>query len=166
MGKRATKSTALRGLEGGRSHSLAKSEKVAEEEVTPRNIMPDCPDYLGEEAVKFWDKHAPIAHEMGTLKEADGDAFGVFCQVAARLIAIGRFIDEENPSMIQTKTRIDSVTGAEDTEFKTSPYVVMEKQYMQLFRMYAKEFGFTPVGRVGLTAPKPKGGGGIGELLD
>ena len=35
-------------------------------------------------------------------------------------------------------------------ENKQSPYVVMEKQYYQLFRMFAKEFGLTPVGRIGL----------------
>ena len=123
-----------------------KPEDVEEIEVKPPRGMPECPDYLVGEAIGFWKKYAPMAHKMGTLTKADADTFAVLCQIAHRLIAIARFINEENPSMVQTNTRIDSATGVESVEFKTSPYVVMERQYMQLFRLYAKEFGFTPVG--------------------
>jgi len=136
MPKRPIKPTKLRALEGGRSHSLPKPEDVLESEPQPRPKAPKCPPDLDKEAKKAWRKLAPTLERLGLLTEADGWAFANLCQIRSRLVAIHKFL-KRAPALVQDNQ-------------KPSPLVVLERQYYQIFRMYAAEFGLTPRGRVGL----------------
>jgi len=120
------------------------------DEPKPRPLAPGCPDDIDDEAQGVWKRLAPKLERMGLLCETDGDAFANLCQIRARLIVIHKFIKEQNASLVQEIER-PSPDGGVKYELKASPYVVMEKQYYQLFRMYATEFGLTPRGRVGLS---------------
>lgn len=156
MSKRAYKPTKLRSLEGGRSNSLPKPDMV--NEVKPYPKAPDCSKELSEEAQRAWDKLVPKLERLGLLTEVDGEAFGNLCEIYSRLVAIRTYLNKENASLVQ-QTERPAPDGGTYYEFKKSPYVTMELQYLQAFRMYAKEFGLTPVGRVGLSVGTDEGEG-------
>ena len=73
-------------------------------------------------------------------------------------VCINNFIKKQNASLVQEIER-PSPDGGVKYELKASPYVVMEKQYHQLFRLYAAEFGLTPRGRSGLSVGDNKDDG-------
>jgi hypothetical protein len=64
-------------------------------------------------------------------------------------VACRKFINAENASLVAEVHKPDQ-DGGMRIEYKPSPYVVMEKQYMEIYRHHANEFGLTPRGRVGL----------------
>ena len=61
----------------------------------------------------------------------------------------GRGFTGSNKSLYQEVIKPDPDGGVR-RELKESHYSSMLRQYYGHFRMYAKEFGLTPVGRVGL----------------
>jgi len=132
-------------------------------EPKPRPVAPKCPTDIDGEAKRVWKRLAPKLEKMGLLCDTDGDAFANLCQIRSRLIAIHRFIKQKNVSLIQ-KTERPTPDGGVQYELKPSPFVIMEKQYYQLFRMYAAEFGLTPRGRVGLSVGTREDDGD--DLLD
>jgi len=127
--------------------------------------MPKCPADIDKDAKATWKELAPIVHRMGMLTEVDGPAFANLCQIRGRIIQINKFIKRENPSLVQVKRKIDPETGQDITEFVPSPYEVMARQYYELFRKYASEFGLTPRGRVGLAVVGKDSDDDFGDLL-
>ncbi len=145
MAKRAYKTTRLKVLEGNRS----RKKNLGQGEPQPRPVEPQCPADLDAEARRVWNEIAPRLERLGLLTENDGDMLAVLCQIRSRLAAIHGFIRDGNASLVQERVTIDGA-GVEHIEIKASPYAVMEKQYYQIFRMYAREFGMSPLGRSGL----------------
>lgn len=123
---------------------------LPENEPKPHPTSPQCPGDIDTQAKKTWHRLAPKLERLGLLSEIDGDAFAHLCQIRSRLIAIHNFIKNKNKSLVQVTER-PAPDGGVIMEFKPSAYVVMEKQYYQLFRMYAAEFGLSPRGRAGLS---------------
>lgn len=162
MAKKAYKPTSLRALEGGRSRSLPKPEDVDEPKPIPK--APSCPSDLDSGAKAVWKKLAPKLEKLGLLTETDGDNFAIVCQIRSRLKSIHKFIKEENPSLVQEIQKPDP-DGGTRIEYKPSPYVVMEKQYYQLFRLAAAEFGLSPRSRVGLSVGAGKEDDSGADLL-
>ena len=165
MGKRASKPTQLRVLENSRSEKGEKPEVTLAKEPQPTVAEPEPPVHLDKKAKSVWKKLAPQLLELKLLTEIDGAAFGMLCQQISRIDSIHKFINKNNQSLIQEKITIDG-SGQEHSEYKPSAYVVMEKQYYQIFRQFAKEFGLTPVGRVGLTVGAPNKTGDDENILD
>ena len=127
MSKRPYKPTKLKVIEGNRS-------KVAlpENEPTPRPIMPKVPKDLSDEGEKVWERIAPKLEKLGLLTEIDGDMFGGMCEIRSRLAWIYK-----------------ELQGCDE---KQRPFLMKEERlYSALFRMFAREFGMSPVGRVGLS---------------
>lgn len=74
------KPTALRLIQGnpsGRPINLA-------EPVAPPEI-PDPPSYLSARALEEWNRSAPLLKDAGLLSLLDRQAFGMMCQLVARL---------------------------------------------------------------------------------
>ena len=165
MSKRPSKSTKLRKLEGGRSHSLEDPDKLLEKEPKFKPILPEAPDDIDDEAVRVYGRLKKILEDADLATEADSDALVILSQIRSRIATIHRFIKEENQSLVQ-ETEKGAQDGGTIKEYKQSPYAIMEKQYYQLFRMYAKEFGLTPVGRVGLSVNRSDKKGDLEDLLD
>lgn len=145
------KPTALRALEGGRSHSLRKPVFV--DEPKPRPAMPRCPAHLDAQARQTWNKLAPTLARLNLLTEIDGAAFAVLCQLQARLVYLARTLKQR-----EHKSLLDGD--------RPSAYVMMERQYYQLFRQFAAEFGLTPRGRVGLAVGGKDDDDELADLLD
>jgi len=131
---------------------------LPENEPRPRPKAPRAPLDLDKDAKKTWKQLAPILERLGLLTEVDGHTFAHLCQIRSRLISIHKRIKDELGSLVQEKITYDD-EGESHIEFKPSAYVVMEKQYYQLFRQYASEFGLSPRGRVGLSIGKDDDGG-------
>ena len=151
MSRRAYKPTRLKVLEG-----TPHKERLNPKEPQPKVVKVKCPKDLDREARKVWRRIEPKLRRLGLMTEVDDDALGILCQIRARLVEIHKFIKEENQSLVQAKVTVDG-SGQEHIELKPSPYEMMGRQYYQLFRQYAKEFGLTPAGRVGLSVNTGKG---------
>jgi len=121
---------------------------LPEGEPKPSPIVPRCPGDIDKEAKRIWRQLAPKLERLGLLTEVDGHAFAILCQIRSRLVKIHKF-NAQFDSLVQEKVMVDG-SGQEHSEAKASPYTVMEKQYYDLFRKYAGEFGLSPRGRVGL----------------
>jgi len=163
MSKRPYKPTELKVLEGNRG-----KRKIPTDEPKPKPVLLD--EILihfieGTEERRVAERLAPILINMGVLTSADIDTFWILCINRARLTAITEFIRKENASLVQMAEK-PSADGNHYKEFKPSPYVTMEKQYFEIFRKFAKEFGLTPVGRIGLSVKKPKDKDEMADLLD
>jgi P27 family predicted phage terminase small subunit len=166
MGQRPSKSSKLRSLEGGRSNSLEDPDKLLEKEPKFKPILPDAPQDIDDGAVDVYNRLKRILEDAALATEADSDALVILSQIRSRIATIHEYIKKKNESLVQ-QTEKPAADGGVIYELKQSPYVVMEKQYYQLFRMYAKEFGLTPVGRVGLSVnPGQKKSDDFEDLLD
>ena len=159
MGKRATKPTKLKIIEGN-----AGKRDLPDNEPKPIPKVPTCPDTLADDAKDVWIELAPKIERIGLLTETDGDAFANLCVIISRLRTIRQRIQEEG-TLVAAKVKIMH-TGEEVFEFTPSAWAVMEKQYMKDFRAYAGEFGLTPRGRVGLTVGTKGDCDGMEDLLD
>ena len=130
MSKRPYKPTPLRALEGGRSHSLEKPEKLMEKEAKPYPKAPPIDKNLDKDARKIAKELGPKLERLGLLTEIDGMSFGILCSLAAHIREIWKESDKKK--------------------------FTVEKQVYTLFLKFAKEFGLTPLGRTGLTVNTDK----------
>ena len=158
MAKKSFKPTVVKKLEKGKVYG-------AENEWVPIGKMPDAPEDIDDLAKGYYKELCDICGPSGIMTPADSWVGAVLSQIRARLHVIHEFVKEGNKSLVQEVQKPDPDGGIR-YEYKQSPYVVMEKQYMQLFRLYAKEFGLTPVGRVGLAINKGEGKNKIGTMID
>lgn len=138
------KPTALKVIEGNPG-----KRPLPENEPKPMPKAPRMPRNLDKRAKETWKRLAPKLERMGLLCETDGQSFANLCQIHGRLVAIREFINTGNPSLVQEVQKPDPDGGMRH-EYKKSPYVTMELQYLREFRAHAGEFGLTPRGRVGL----------------
>ena len=163
MGKRASKPTELKILEGNRGKRKLPEDEPKPPPALESEVLKHFD--LEDEAKKVAERLTPILTKMGVLTDADIDTLWILCLIRARLTAINNFIRDHNSSLVQQAEK-PSADGGVFHEYKSSPYVVMEKQYMEMFRKFAKEFGLTPVGRIGLSVKKPKDKDELEDLLD
>ena len=145
MPQRPYKPTALKLLEGNRGR-----RPLPEDEPKPKPVIPRCPSYVDAQSRKSWKTLAPKLFRLGLLTEVDAELLADLCQIRSRLISIYRFIKKANKSLVQVKVTVAG-SGQEHKEIQQSPYVVMERQYQELFRKLSSEFGLSPRGRVGLS---------------
>lgn len=120
--------------------------------------MPPCPPYLDGQARRTWRQLAPTLLRLNLLTEADGLTFAVLCQLQARMQFIVRELKKKEHRSLTQYT--------DKGELKANPGTVMERQYYQLFRQYAAEFGLTPRGRVGLAVATNDEDDEMAGLLD
>ena len=136
MGKRASKPTKLKLIEGNRG------KREIPPEPQPRPNAPQRPGSLGRRATMVWKDLAPILERLGLLTESDGANFGELCRIVARLWAIRHETNKSDFEMV--------------IEGKINPLLVEERLLRGQLRQFAGEFGLTPRGRVGLSVGAEK----------
>jgi len=149
MSKGPYKPTALRKLEGGRSHSLPDPKKAQESEPKPRPICPDPPKELGTAAKKIWKELAPKLFDLGLLTEVDLPSLTIICFEAAQIKYL--YKELKQPELF-------------DGDKKRARIRTMLRASTSNYYKFAKEFGLTPRGRVGLVVGD-EGKGGEGAAL-
>lgn len=149
---------------------------IRDNEPRPKSIIPKMPKDIDRDAAKTWKRLAPALHKLGLLTELDGDALAHLCQIRSRVMVIHQAIKDNqaikgnqgiknNDLLLDTEISTDS-EGREHRRVRVSLYTKLEKQYYQLFRLYASDFGLTPRGRAGLAVSGDKDLSDFENLLD
>ena len=128
---RKPKPTAIKKLEGNPGkRPLNLYEPVPEEK------MPDCPDWLEEEAKEEWDRLAEPMFRLGILSELDMAPFAIYCQAYARWKEAEEFISQHG-SIVKTKNGF----------WQQVPQVTISHANQKIMLQAASEFGLTPSSR-------------------
>ena len=131
MAGRKPKPTALKVLEGNPGKG-----KLNKYEPNPGRDMPQCPDWLLDDAKDEWNRLADKMNQMGILSEVDQAAFAAYCQAWARW--------KEAQEQIEIN---GSVFVTEKGYQQQSPWVGIANTSQKLMMQAASEFGLTPSSR-------------------
>lgn len=140
MGRKASKPTALKIIEGNRGR-----RPLPENEPRPRPIAPSVPAAIDAGAKRTWACLAPILERIGLLTEIDGPALMAICQAQSILETLYK-------ELSQTARKLKKAVGDEALSFEDKQAALRQEIRRQQanFRLMASEFGLTPRGRVGL----------------
>ena len=116
--------------------------------------MPECPDWLEDDAREEWGRQAPLLLKAGILTESDRAALTAYC------IAWGRVKETEQD--IQDKGLTEKSDGG--VQFARAMVKIQDRAMNQM-RAYATELGLTPSSRTRLHVPDPNQGDLFGEFL-
>jgi P27 family predicted phage terminase small subunit len=138
MRGRKPKPTVLKLLEGNPG-----KRALNEREPTPPADIPDCPEYLDEEARGEWFRTAAVLRDMGLLTLADRTALAAYC------VAYSRWLKAER--QVQ---KYGAVTLSPNKKFPMkSPYLSVADQALETMRKFMVEFGLTPSSRSRIRLP-------------
>ena len=125
---RKPKPTALKVLEGNPG-----KRPLNPFEPTPDAKMPDCPEWLEEEAKAEWNRLAEPMFRLGLLTELDMAAFASYCQAYARWQEAEQFISQHG-SIVKTANGF----------WQQVPQVTISHANQKIMLKAAAEFGLTP----------------------
>ena len=138
MRGRKPKPTCIRVLEGNPG-----KRAINDREPTPPPGVPDCPDYLDDEAKAEWFRTAKVLSDMGLLSLADRTALAAYCVVYSRWLKA-----EE-----QVK-KFGSIVKSPEKGFPMkSPYLSVADQALDAMHKFMVEFGLTPSSRSRIRVP-------------
>ena len=136
MGKgRKPKPTALKILNGNPGH-----RPLPENEPRPRDVLPECPDFLDEDARAEWGR---LCHEAapGVITEDNRAALLTACMAYSDMVRADRHLKKEGYTVMTARGE------------SKSPWVAIKKEAAALFKSLLVEFGFTPSSRSKINAP-------------
>ncbi|MFN0055552.1 MAG: phage terminase small subunit P27 family [Planctomycetales bacterium] len=148
MRGRKPKPSVIRILEGNPG-----KRALNDREPTPPGGIPDCPEYLDDEAKAEWFRTAKVLSDMGLLSQADRTALAAYCT------AYSRWVHAEE----QVK-KFGSIVKSPEKGFPMkSPYLTVADQAMETMRKFMVEFGLTPSSRSRIRVPE---GGRVRDEFD
>ncbi len=141
MRGRKPKPTVLKILEGNPGRRpLNEREPQAPAEV------PECPDFLDDEARAEWFRMAPVLEEMGVLTPADRAALAAYCTAYSRWVTAERQVQ-----------RLGTIVKSPLKNFPMkSPYLTVADQALETMRKFMVEFGLTPSSRSRIRVPEDR----------
>ena len=144
MRGRKPKPTVLKILEGNPGRRpLNKREPHAPAEV------PECPEFLDDEARAEWFRMAAVLQGMGVLTPADRAALAAYC------VAYSRWVTAE-----QQVKRLGTIVKSPLKNFPMkSPYLTVADQALETMRKFMVEFGLTPSSRGRIRLPEDRRAG-------
>ena len=129
---RKPKPTAIKVLEGNPG-----KRQLNTKEVKPKaNKIPECPDWLEDEAKEEWNRLCKNLFELGILTDLDVTPFASYCQAYARWREAEEFISQHG-TIVKTKTGY----------WQQVPQVSIAHQNQKIMMQAAAEFGLTPSAR-------------------
>ena len=138
MRGRKPKPSIIRALEGNPG-----KRPLNDREPTPPQGIPDCPNYLDDEARAEWFRTAKVLDDMGVLSTADRTALAAYCVVYSRWLKA-----EE-----QVK-KFGSIVKSPEKGFPMkSPYLSVADQALDAMLKLMVEFGLTPSSRSRIRVP-------------
>lgn len=141
MGKRGPKPkpTHLKVVEG-----TYRKDRAPKNEAMPEPAVPDCPEWLDEEARTEWERICAELARLGLVSNMDRGGLALVCQAwsdfraATELVqASGTLATTSNGNIIQ------------------HPAVGMKNKAAQLYLKACSEFGMTPAARTRVEAMQP-----------
>jgi len=139
------KPTALRKLEGNPS-----KRPFPRNEPQPDPSMPECPEWLLDDAKDEWDRVAPELHRLGLLTQLDRVALAAYCQSYAKWKQADEWIKENG-----TVYPIRGPDG-EVRYLQQVPQVSIANQCLKQIRAFCAEFGLTPAARARMELPNER----------
>jgi P27 family predicted phage terminase small subunit len=112
----------------------------------PRNL-PQCPDWLDEEAKACWKELVPLLDEMQVLTVIDGKMLVKYCQLWSRWVKAEQFIQRYGNSY-----PIKNDNGSVKCFVQYPEVAIARTLAMQLTRLGA-EFGMSPSARTRIHVP-------------
>jgi P27 family predicted phage terminase small subunit len=133
MGRRgpAPKPTNLRVL-----HGEHRPSRINAAEPTPRDVLPEAPDWLTSAAAEEWGRIAPDLAVMGTAKACDATCLAAYCEAVARLRVATAIV-----------AKAGLILRGEDGTIRKNPAAAQARDASNEVRLWAREFGFTPAAR-------------------
>ena len=136
---RLRKPTALRVLEGTKPRNA--------NEFQPDKTMPDCPDWLLDDAKDEWDRIAPQLHRIGLLTSVDRAALAAYCQ------SYGRWKAAEEVVKAQGLTYELYDKDGNVRCVQQRPEVGIANQCLKQIKTFASAFGLEPSSRAKIELP-------------
>lgn len=134
---RKPKPTALKLLEG---NSGKRPLNIAEPKPTG---VPECPDWLEDEAKAEWERVGTILENMGMLTSVDTTAFAGYCQAYARWREAEEFL-----------TQHGSIVRTPNGYLQQVPQVSIAQTNLKIVLKFCEQFGLTPSSRSRIVADK------------
>mgnify|MGYP005873156519 FL=1 len=134
---RKPKPTALKVLEG---NSGKRPLNTAEPK--PAGV-PECPDWLEDEAKAEWERVGTILENMGMLTSVDTTAFAGYCQAYARWREAEEFL-----------TQHGSIVRTPNGYLQQVPQVSIAQTNLKIVLKFCEQFGLAPSSRSRIVADK------------
>ncbi len=128
--------TALKVLHGERRPSLLNRAAPK-----PRSNRPTMPLDMSAEAKTVWRRIMRDFGAKGILTAVDADSFRAYCEAVVRYVQAARTLEASGPL----------VRGARTGELVKNPLHQIARDNAILMRAFARELGFLPAAREGLT---------------
>ncbi|MNC12971.1 Phage terminase, small subunit [compost metagenome] len=152
------------GAKGGGKHWTEKEvksrEAAAKKLKRKKRTTMKCPDWIGEEARKVWNKTVKDMKEFEILDTVDEEVLALYCDLVAKLRELNFHIADHGFTVINAKGEL--VPSAE---------VKMAQTYQRLVLQYAGKLGITAEARARLAKKMADvagagSGGGTDDLFD
>ena len=137
------KPTKLRILEGNPS-----KRPLPKNEPEPDPTMPQCPDWLMDDAKHEWKRVAPELNRIGLLTIIDQTALAGYCQSYARWKKAEEEIKLLKNTIYPLKDEGGNIKG-----FQQYPQYGIVNQCLKQIRAFCSEFGLTPAARAKMELP-------------
>ena len=108
------------------------------------NLLPECPEYLSDEAKAHWPDLVQSLGSHGIINEIDKDMLGVYCGVFAEY------------AELYAQVRKDGYTqNTKNNYVQEHPTYTAYKGTLKTLLSYAKQLGLTPPARAALKVADP-----------
>ncbi len=148
---RKPKPTTLRILEGNPG-----KRSLNDREPVPPEGLPECPDFLDDEARAEWFRMTPLLSQMGLLSRADRSALAAYCT------AYSRWVRAE----LQVRKFGEIVKSPNKGFPMKSPYLTIADQALEMMRKLMVEFGLTPSSRSRIRVSDAEAGSEFESFLE
>ncbi len=139
MRGRKPKPTALKILEGNPG-----KRTLNDREPLPPEGIPECPEFLDEEARAEWDRLAALLGRMKLLTVADRSALAAYCTVYSRWVEAERQVKQYGTVILSPNKKFPM----------KSPHLTIADQALETMRKFMVEFGLTPSSRSRIRVPE------------
>lgn len=137
----APKPTSLKLVQGNRGR-----RPIADCEVAPEVVAPDCPDHLLADAREEWQRIMPFLIRYKLVTEIDTAALALYCQ------AYGRWQEAERKIAEQRAKGGDGMLVKAPSGYPIqNPYLAIANRAMADCYKYLQQFGLSPSARTRVT---------------
>jgi P27 family predicted phage terminase small subunit len=127
-------------------HGETRPSEVGRAEPQPREVSPQAPAWLADDAREVWDRTLEELEAMGLARGADVDALVMYCNAVVNHARAQQAIDREG-------VLVDGASGGK----VRNPATTIVNHNAGIVARFAREFGLTPSARVGLSEPAKLG---------
>ena len=111
-------------------------------EPQPESELPQCPDWLADEAKIEWDRIVPELYRLGLITKIDVTALIGYCQSWGRYVEAEKYLNDN-----------DTIMVADSGYMQQVPQVGIAQKYLKQCQSFMTEFGLTPSSRGRLQLP-------------